>query len=145
MIKWHKSRFECLIEEGCDLIAFETIPCIKEASALVELLSQYPTVKAWLSFSCKVNLNILIANSPSHDSKIDLLKQDNEHICNGDKFKDAYELFKNNSQLVAIGVNCTEAEYVSGLLRSVPKEDVSTQFIVYPNYKDYVWDKDKNK
>lgn len=50
---WHRPQIECLA--AADLIAFETIPSIKEAEALVELLREFPNSKAWLSFSCKVN------------------------------------------------------------------------------------------
>jgi len=32
----------------------ETIPGLKEAEALVEVLKEFPEIKAWLSFSCKV-------------------------------------------------------------------------------------------
>ena len=42
------------MEAKCDLLAIETIPSIKEATAILELLSEYPDFKAWLSFSCKV-------------------------------------------------------------------------------------------
>jgi hypothetical protein len=47
---------ECLLEAKCDLIAVETVPSIKEADAILTLLSEYPDTKAWLSFSCKVIL-----------------------------------------------------------------------------------------
>lgn len=32
----------------------ETIPGLREAEALVEVLKEFPEIKAWLSFSCKV-------------------------------------------------------------------------------------------
>ncbi len=54
MKEWHRPRLECLLEANCDLIAIETIPSIKEADAILSLLSEYPNTKAWLSFSCKV-------------------------------------------------------------------------------------------
>lgn len=43
IIEWHKPRFETLINNGVDLLAIETIPCAKEAEALVDLLKQYPS------------------------------------------------------------------------------------------------------
>ena len=55
LIEWHRPRVEALVEAGVDLLAFETIPSIKEGLALCELLKQYPNHLAWLSFSCKVN------------------------------------------------------------------------------------------
>ena len=51
---WHRPQAECLEAAGADLIAFETVPNIKEAEALVDLLREFPNSKAWLSFSCKV-------------------------------------------------------------------------------------------
>lgn len=51
---WHRPHIDCLAAAGADLIAFETIPSIKEAEALVELLREFPDSKAWLALSCKV-------------------------------------------------------------------------------------------
>jgi homocysteine S-methyltransferase len=49
-----------LVRAEPDLIAFETIPSQKEAEALVELLKEFPNVKAWLSFNCKVIMSRVI-------------------------------------------------------------------------------------
>lgn len=55
MREWHRPRMQALVEAGVDLLALETIPCQEEAEMLVELLREFPTVKAWLAFSCKVS------------------------------------------------------------------------------------------
>ncbi len=56
MIKnWHRPRISTLVEAGADILAFETIPALAEAEALVELLKEFPNQKAWISFSCKVS------------------------------------------------------------------------------------------
>jgi homocysteine S-methyltransferase len=55
LVEWHKPRVEALLEAGVDLLAFETIPSVKEATALCSILSQYPEARAWLSFSCKAS------------------------------------------------------------------------------------------
>lgn len=55
MREWHRPRIQALVEAGVDLLALETIPCQEEAEMLCELLREYPTIKAWLSFSCKVS------------------------------------------------------------------------------------------
>lgn len=44
IIEWHKPRFETLINSGVDLLAIETIPCVKEAEALTNLLTKYPSI-----------------------------------------------------------------------------------------------------
>lgn len=51
---WHRPQIQCLVKAGADLVAMETIPGLKEAEALVEVLKEFPETKAWLSFSCKV-------------------------------------------------------------------------------------------
>lgn len=51
---WHRPRIHSLVAAAADLIAMETIPSIREAEALLELLREFPDCKAWLSFSCKV-------------------------------------------------------------------------------------------
>ena len=95
------------------MIAIETIPSIKEARAVVKLLAEFPALKAWLAFSAK----------------------DEKHICNGDLLSDAYVEFSTNDQLVAIGINCTSAKYISLLLKSARDETASAAkpFIVYTN------------
>jgi len=45
---------EVLAGAGADLVAMETIPSIKEAAALLELLREFPETRAWLAFSCQV-------------------------------------------------------------------------------------------
>lgn len=55
MRKWHRPRIEALVTAGVDALALETIPCASEAEMLVEFIKEYPTVKAWLSFSCSVS------------------------------------------------------------------------------------------
>lgn len=55
LAEWHRPRIEALLRAGVDVLALETIPCALEAETLVELLKEYPNIKAWLSFSCRVS------------------------------------------------------------------------------------------
>ena len=66
LIDFHRPRVEALIASGADLLACETIPCLIEARALTQLLSEFPKVSAWLTFSAK----------------------DDEHICKGERIAD---------------------------------------------------------
>jgi len=43
-----------LVDAGVEMLAFETFPAQKEAEAVVRLLRELPSCKAWISFSCKV-------------------------------------------------------------------------------------------
>ncbi|KOC69268.1 Homocysteine S-methyltransferase 2 [Habropoda laboriosa] len=117
MIQWHKSRINALIDAGIDLLALETIPCYQEAEALVELLREYPNVKAWLSFSCERN---------------------SQNIVDGTNFQEvATRCYKMAlpGQIIAIGVNCLAPKDVTPLLRNI-NNDTANEFIpliAYPN------------
>ncbi|XP_022623702.1 uncharacterized protein LOC111238457 [Seriola dumerili] len=109
---WHRPQIDCLTAAGADLIAFETIPSLKEAEALVELLREFPSSKAWLSFSCK----------------------DGRCISDGSPFTDAVQMAHRCTQLVAVGVNCCCPAVVEPLLESAGSllsPDMS--WVVYPN------------
>ncbi|XP_020486923.2 homocysteine S-methyltransferase [Labrus bergylta] len=109
---WHRPQIECLAAAGADLVALETIPSIKEAEALVELLREFPNSKAWLAFSCK----------------------DEKHISDGSLFTDAVQVANRSPQLVAVGLNCCSPELVEPLLDSAGSllsPDLS--WVVYPN------------
>ncbi|XP_063540706.1 translin-associated factor X-interacting protein 1-like [Cydia strobilella] len=125
MRDWHRPRIEALIDSGVDLLAFETVPCEKEAVMLVELLKDYPETKAWLSFSCK----------------------DEKHVSHGENYqtvaRKCYDL--NPEQIIAVGVNCTAPANIVQLLEGInDKRVVPIPLIVYPNsgekyHKDLGW------
>lgn len=114
MRKWHTSRIKALIEAGVDLLAFETIPCQKEAEVLVEMLKEYPNMKAWLSLSCKDEIS----------------------LAHGDNFqvvaRKCYDM--NPDQLVAIGTNCCSPLIVANLFRGVNEgRSHPIPLLTYPN------------
>ncbi|XP_072295629.1 homocysteine S-methyltransferase isoform X2 [Eucyclogobius newberryi] len=118
---WHRPQVECLTAAGADIIAFETIPSIKEAEALVQLLREFPNTEAWLSFSCK----------------------DVKCISDGSLFPDVVQVALKCPQVVAVGVNCCAPDLVEPLLDSVQtllNPDLS--WVVYPNSGEE-WDTDK--
>ncbi|XP_054459359.1 homocysteine S-methyltransferase YbgG [Anoplopoma fimbria] len=118
---WHRPQISVLSAAGADFIALETIPSIKEASALMELLREFPESKAWLSFSCK----------------------DGRCISDGSPFTDAVRLANRSTQLVAVGVNCCSPALVEPLLDSAGSllsPDLS--WVVYPNSGED-WDREQ--
>ncbi|MCB0062652.1 MAG: homocysteine S-methyltransferase [Caldilineaceae bacterium] len=116
LIDWHRPRLQVLAESGADLLACETIPSLAEGEALVRLLAEFPKMPAWLSFSCC----------------------DGEHICHGERFRDAVALANESDQIVAIGVNCTPPQYVESLLQQA--EGVTDKpLLAYPNSGEQ-WD-----
>jgi homocysteine S-methyltransferase len=106
---FHRPRLEVLAATEADIIAFETIPSLLEAEALLEVLAEYPAKPAWLSFSCK----------------------DGKHVSHGELFSECAALADQSDQVVAIGVNCTSPEHVSALLKSAA--EVNSLLAVYPN------------
>jgi homocysteine S-methyltransferase len=91
-----------------DYLAIETIPEIREARVLLQLLKDLNnTIPVWIAFSCRDDLR----------------------LSSGEYFKDAARVSK---ELGAeyIGINCTSPELVTSLLESA-KEYVP--FVVYPN------------
>ncbi|XP_035435085.2 translin-associated factor X-interacting protein 1 isoform X2 [Spodoptera frugiperda] len=115
MREWHKPRIQALVEAGVDILAFETIPCLKEAEMLVKMLKEYPKMKAWLSFSCK----------------------DEHSLAHGENFKMAAQKCwdLNPSQLLAIGVNCCSPKIVANLFKGINDErpHCPIPLITYPN------------
>lgn len=54
LVDWHRPQMASLIEAGVDMLAVETIPSLPEAEAILTLLEEFPTSKAYFTFSCKV-------------------------------------------------------------------------------------------
>ncbi|XP_076749726.1 betaine-homocysteine S-methyltransferase [Xylocopa sonorina] len=115
LINWHRPRIQKLLNSGVDMLAIETIPCKKEAVALVKLLREFPNSKAWLSFSCR----------------------DGKSIADGSNFQDvALQCYRQAlpGQILAIGVNCIPPQNVTSLLKGI--NDNCKEFVplvIYPN------------
>lgn len=117
LVDWHRERFELLANvldtAGADLLACETIPSIAEARALARLMREMPSVRAWVSFSCR----------------------DGEHISDGTPLRECADLFADLPQVVAVGVNCTAPGFVPSLIGELK----GRQVVVYPNSGE-TWD-----
>ncbi len=118
LIDLHRPRMEVLADTGADLFAFETIPSLLEAEALLELIREFPGKCAWLSYSCS----------------------DEEHISHGERFSDCVALAENSDQIVAVGLNCTAPQHATGLLESAAS---TLPLVVYPNSGEQ-WNPDGN-
>ena len=105
---FHKERLVILIACKPDYLAIETIPEIREARVLLQLLKDLDnTIPVWIAFSCKDDLR----------------------LSSGESFRDAARISK---ELGAdyVGINCTSPEVVTGLLESA---EGCGPFVVYPN------------
>lgn len=107
---FHRPRLEVLAESGADLLACETIPCLREARVLARLVQEFPTLGAWIAFSC----------------------QDGERNCEGEDLGNCVAALQDYPQVVAVGVNCTAPQYVTPLLRRIRRR-TDKPLLVYPN------------
>ena len=112
LVKWHRPKVGALLKADVDFIAFETIPAQKEAEAIIRLLQEFPSAKAWISYSCS----------------------DSSHTSYGNNFVDAVQCISASEQILGIGINCTPPGYIDGLLDEIPVVIKQTKkIIIYPN------------
>lgn len=114
LAEFHRPRIEALVEAGVDLLAIETIPTVREAEVVVELLDDVD-VPAWLSFSCR----------------------DGATTSAGEPIADAVAL-GDHHRVMAVGVNCTAPRHLPDLLMAAGTA-TSKPLIAYPNGGDR-WD-----
>jgi len=110
LMDFHRPRLAVLAAAGADLLACETIPCLAEARALARLLPEFPTVVAWIAFSCR----------------------DGRHDCEGEPIAQAVAALEGFEQVVALGVNCTAPEHIDSLLEQM-RGATRKPLLVYPN------------
>lgn len=121
LMDFHRGRLEVLIDAAPDIVAFETIPSLVEAEAILALLDELPDVPAWISFSCR----------------------NGTQVCHGEPFAECVRLAGESAQVVAVGVNCTPPGYISALLRSA-REATTKPLAAYPNSGEG-WDAARHK
>lgn len=110
LMDFHRSRMRALIEAGPDLLACETIPSLVEAQALVNLLEEFQSIEAWISFSCR----------------------DEAHVSEGQRLEDCVRLVEASPFVAAVGVNCTSPKYIPALIAEA-KKATGKPILVYPN------------
>jgi homocysteine S-methyltransferase len=110
LAEFHRQRLQVLAGAGGDVLACETIPGLREARILVDLLREFPDTPAWISFSCK----------------------DGAHNCEGEDIGACVAELQNYPQIVAVGVNCTAPKYIVPLLQRM-RARTTKPLIVYPN------------
>lgn len=110
LMRFHRRRLKTLLLAKPDIIGCETLPCLVEAKALVNLLEESPDVSCWMSFSAK----------------------DGFHTNNGEGLEECAAFLHDCRQVAAVGVNCTSPEYIESLIAEVQK-GTDKPIIVYPN------------
>ncbi|MCH9681607.1 MAG: homocysteine S-methyltransferase [Deltaproteobacteria bacterium] len=118
LARYHRERLE-IVAPHADLVACETIPCLREAQCLARVLTDVP-VPAWIAFCCR----------------------DGAHVGHGEPIEACAAAIAAVPSVVAVGINCTAPRYVEPLvtrLRAVTDRPI----VVYPNagerYEDGQW------
>ncbi|MFY0685776.1 MAG: homocysteine S-methyltransferase [Cyclobacteriaceae bacterium] len=110
LIAFHKDRLTLLNRSNAHILACETIPSLQETKVLSKLL-QATTKPSWISFSCK----------------------NESQINDGSTIEEAVEVIAHNSNVFAVGINCTAPQHVSGLIKRIKSCTSTKKVIVYPN------------
>lgn len=110
LMVFHRLRLAVLATAGADLLACETIPCLAEGAALARLMPEFPSMQAWLSFSCC----------------------DGERVCHGEPYAEVVAAVEGGRQVAAVGVNCTAPQYIESLIREA-RGVTANPIVVYPN------------
>ena len=110
MMAFHRPRVQALLTAGADLLACETLPSFAEAQALVKLLAEFPDARAWFSFTLR----------------------DARHISDGTPLAEVVSWLSQQSQVVALGVNCVALESVTPALQQL-QALTDKPLVVYPN------------
>ncbi len=107
---FHRPRLAVLAASGADLLAFETLPCLREALVLARLLEEFPALCAWCSFSCL----------------------DGTRNCEGEYIDACAAALQPFGRIVAVGVNCSHPDHVESLLRRMGNH-TDKPLLAYPN------------
>jgi homocysteine S-methyltransferase len=116
LVGFHARRVAVLAETNADFLAFESIPSLEEARAIMAALLPYPDLAVYLSFTCR----------------------DGRHVSHGETLQACAELLDKKPQVIGIGVNCTAPELIDSLIRQLG-EVTSKPIVVYPNSGE-AWD-----
>jgi homocysteine S-methyltransferase len=109
LVDFHRERIDVLLAAGPDLLAIETIPDVREAEALVDVLADLD-VPAWLTFSAT----------------------EGGRTCAGQPIQEAVVVASSSPAVVATGINCTDPRLITDLVSRI-RSAISLPIVVYPN------------
>jgi homocysteine S-methyltransferase len=109
LVDFHRERLDVLLAADPDVLAIETIPDVREAEALVEVLADVD-VPAWLTYSA----------------------MEGGLTCAGQSIEEAAAVAASSRAVVATGINCTDPRLVTDLVARI-RSSVDLPIVVYPN------------
>ena len=114
---FHHRRVGALLGPGPDLLAWETIPNVEEATAIARLQERFDGPPAWVSFQCR----------------------DGASIADGTPLEEAIARVAGAPGVRAVGCNCTAPEHVLEVVERCRQAAPDLAVVVYPN-DGRVWD-----
>lgn len=119
LIDFHLERLEVLAPVGGDLLLFETIPCLEEIAAIVELAADFRNFDIAVSLSCD--------KAPT--------------LRSGEPLHEAIAMLSQCDAVTILSFNCTHPAHINGLLKYT-RPLTSKPLMVYPNSGE-IWDAQK--
>jgi homocysteine S-methyltransferase len=119
LVEFHQARLKVLAamgDDGPDLLAFETVPSLEEAQAILVALGDFSSLRCWIAFTCRTG----------------------SEVAHGEAIRECAALLDASEQVVAMGLNCTSPALVLPLLGELRK-GTKKPLVVYPN-SGQVWD-----
>lgn len=111
LIAIYKERVQMMLDAGVDLLAFESIPSFKEAEAILDVLKIFSTARAWITFLCKPDGNLLDGASFAMVAL----------YC--------YRYLPDN--IIAIGAMCVSHDKMKILMEDIEKKELKIPFVFY--------------
>jgi homocysteine S-methyltransferase len=105
-----RSRLAALLEAAPDLVAFETVPALREVRVIASLLEEHGSVASWITFCCR----------------------DGAALSDGSPVEEAARAVAASGRVTALGVNCTAPEHIDALLARIASV-TDLPLVVYPN------------
>jgi homocysteine S-methyltransferase len=110
LVAFHDRRIAVMAATQADFFAFESIPSLQEARAILAALESYPKAGAYFSFTCR----------------------DGQHVSHGEPLRACGELLGPHPQVIGIGVNCTAPGWITSLIQELVPV-TRKPIVVYPN------------
>ncbi len=108
--EYHLQKLEILLPAGGDMLLFETIPCLLEIEAIVDILPNVPDLPVAVSMTC--------ANA--------------QHLRSGEPVAEAIHLLNACPHVNVLSYNCTHPRHIEGLLQFT-RDCTEKILMVYPN------------
>ena len=114
---FHRRRLRLLADSPADILACETIPSFTEARVLAALVEDATEKPAWFTFTCRD-----AAGGRTSECR----------LSDGTPIDDVASWAEESASVYAVGVNCTKARLVPGMVRALVA-GTRKPVVAYPN------------